>query len=90
MPYRGGDDEWTVQQCCRDMRKWGIRGDVIVRTDQERALVSLVDEVVALRKAGNDGKTHPRQFEENSPVGESQSNGLSNPASGASRASCER
>ena len=37
---------------------------MILRTDQERALVSLVDEVVAHRKSGNEGSTFPRQLEE--------------------------
>ena len=74
VPYKGGDSEWVVDQVCRDIQKWGIKGEVILRHDQENALRDLSKEVTTQREAANLS-THFRQFEEESPVGESRSNG---------------
>ena len=76
VPYKGGNDEWVVEQVNRDMVKWGIRGDVILRTDQEDALRDLANQVHRVRQLDGSGRqTNVRTFEELSPVGESQSNG---------------
>ena len=75
VPYRGGDNDWTVAQVLRDFKNWGIKGDVALRHDQEDSLVCFVAEVVRERqKAGLT--TGARQFQENSAVGESESNGF--------------
>ena len=77
MPYKGGDTEWTVKQIVRDMRRWEIKGSVIMRSDQEDALLDLVKEVVKARTAMDPGvETHAREFDERSPVGESASIGF--------------
>ena len=73
-PYKGGDSDWVVDQVCRDILKWGIVGDVVLRHDQERALEDLSNQVKAER-ARKQRTTTLRQFDEESPVGESQSNG---------------
>ncbi len=71
VPYKGGDNEWTVKQAARDLRRWGIRGDLTLRSDQERALVDFCGELAKQRQDGANVRT----FLENNGVGESQSNG---------------
>ena len=76
IPFKGGDQEYAVQQACRDLRRWGIVGDatwVILRCDQEHALRDFANEVSKVRsKEGNGTRT----FIEHNAVGESQSNGF--------------
>ena len=72
VPYKGGDLEWAVLQTVRDLTKWGIVGDLIVRSDQEPALKDFVNELVKLRAKKGLGRT----FVEYSAVRESQSNGF--------------
>ena len=72
IPYKGGDLEWAVMQTVRDIMKWGISGDVIIRSDQEPALKDFVNEIIKMRGKKGLGKT----FAEYSPVRESQSNGF--------------
>ena len=43
VPYKGGDLEWAVKQAGRDLIKWGIRGDVILKCDQEQAWKDFVN-----------------------------------------------
>jgi len=69
VPEKGAGLQWTAKQLCRDLVKLGIGGQVVIKGDQEPALVSVIEEVVKLR--GSD-----RTIPEYSPVGESQSNGL--------------
>ena len=77
VPYKGWDHDWTVEQAVRDFKKWGLRRDLILRSDQEEALQSLIAEIIKHRGAdGSQADTQAREFRENSPVGESQSNGL--------------
>ena len=38
VPFKGADLEWTVRQCVLDLTKWGLRGDLIITTDQGEAL----------------------------------------------------
>ncbi len=72
VPFKGGDSEWTVRQVCRDLRKWGIRGDLTLRCDQEPALVDLCNQVARQRQ----DDWNVRTFIENSPVADSQGNGF--------------
>ena len=57
------------EQVCRDLQKFGIRGDVVFKTDQEPALVDLVKQICALRPSSRSCLTH-------SGVGDSKGNGL--------------
>ncbi len=49
VPYKGGDHEASVEQCLRDLKTWGLRGDIIFRSDQEDALKALVAEIIVGR-----------------------------------------
>ena len=77
VPFKGANHDWTIDQCIRDLKKWGLHGDLIIRSDQEDALKDLVEEIIAGRaQDGKGANTEARGMEEESPVGESQSNGL--------------
>ena len=69
VPCKGGDTEWVSEQVCRDLRKFGIRGGVVFKTDQEAALMELVNRICALRPSSGSVLT-------NSGVGDSKGNGL--------------
>ena len=58
VPFKGGDTEWVSEQVCRDLQKFGIRGDVVFKTDQEPALVDLVKQICALRPSSRSCLTH--------------------------------
>ena len=45
-PYKGGDHDWSIEQCARDIIKWGLHGDLIIKTDQGDALKALVDQMI--------------------------------------------
>ena len=68
VPKNGTGGGWIVQQLLRDLKKWGLRSDLILRSDGEPALLDLLDKVSNLR-----GKN---TMIETSPVGDSRSNGL--------------
>ena len=68
VPEKGAGLEWTAKHVCRDLVKLGIGGKVVLKADQEPAIVSLIEDVI--KKRGNE-LTVP----EWSPKGESQSNG---------------
>ena len=68
VPKKGTRGGWIVQQYLRDRRKQGLRSKLILRSDGEPAIRSLLDRVADLRR----GET----ILENSPVGDSQANGL--------------
>ena len=72
MPHKGGDLEWAVKQAGRDLIKWGIRGDVILKRDQEEALKDFENELTKLRNAIPGVRT----IVERSPVREPQCNGF--------------
>ena len=38
VPFKGANHDWTIDQCLRDLKKWGLHGDLIIRSDQEDAL----------------------------------------------------
>ncbi len=69
VPCKGGDIEWVSEQVCRDLKKSGIRGDVMFKTDQEPALVDLVNQICSLRPESRSCLSH-------SGVGDSKGNGL--------------
>ena len=46
VPLKGGDTKWVSEQGCRDLRKFGISGDVVFKT----ALVDLMKQICALSK----------------------------------------
>ena len=69
VPEKGINVEWIAQQIVRDLKKCGIHGDVTLRSDQEPAITSVLDEVCKVRK---DARTVP----EVSPTGDSRANGI--------------
>ena len=69
VPMKGAIVEWTAQQVVRDLERLGHHGRLVVRSDQEAALRSLVSEVARLR---GDAVT----ILEHSAVGDSQGNGF--------------
>ncbi len=69
VPNKGGDVEWVCEQVCRDIKKFGIRGDVVFRSDQEPALVDLLNQICSMRPSSRACTTH-------SGVGDSKGNGM--------------
>jgi len=71
VPHKGASVDWIVEQLKRDLAKWGIWDTVhlVVKCDGEFALNDLMAE---LAKARAEGRT----VIENSPKGESASNGM--------------
>jgi len=69
VPVKGANQEWVAEQLCRDLIKLGHHGDLILKSDQEPAIVDLLREVARLR--GNK-----KTILEQSPVGDSRANGL--------------
>ncbi len=67
IPGKGSDHDWTAHQLVNDIKKLGYK-DVVIRSDQEPAIMALVDKVAQLR----DEVT----IKESSPVGDSQANGM--------------
>ena len=49
VPGKGADQEWVAEQLCRDLVKLGHHGDLVLKSDQEPALVDLLREVGRLR-----------------------------------------
>ena len=45
-PGKGADQEWVAEQLCRDLVKFGHHGDLVLKSDQEPALVDLLDEAL--------------------------------------------
>ena len=69
VPVNGADHEWVTEQLGRDLLKLGHHGDLILKSGQEPAVVDLLREVARFRD------TH-RVVLEQSPVGDSQGNGI--------------
>ena len=67
VPKKGTGGGWIVQQYLRDLKKQGLRGKVVLRSDGEPAIVDLLNRVADIRM----GET----LIENSPVGDSRANG---------------
>ena len=69
VPYKGADVECISEQLNRDLKKFGIHGNVTLRSDQEPAITNVLDEVCKVR-------TSARSVPETAPQGDSQGNGL--------------
>ena len=68
VPMKGASVEWCVRRVLAFIKEIGLEGsDIVLKSDQEPAIVSLMTEIAARRSA----KTIP----EHSPVASSQSNG---------------
>ena len=48
VPHKG-DVEWLVKQLVRDLRKLGAHGKVILKSDQESAILDLLQKVARAR-----------------------------------------
>ena len=69
VPFKGAEVEWITQQISRDLRRFGIHGNVVLRSDQEPAITNLLDEVCKFRKAA-------RTVAKKAPTSDSRANGL--------------
>ena len=67
VPRKGIGGGCILQQYVRGLRKWGVRGKLVVRSDGEPALLDLLDGVAKMRP----GET----LLEQSPKSDSRSNG---------------
>ena len=45
VPKKGVGRGYIVQQCLRDLRKWGLRAELILRSDGEPAILDLLNKV---------------------------------------------
>ena len=69
VPCKGGEQEWVTEQVARDVVKLGYHDELVLRSDQEPAIVDLLREVAKVRGS-------KRTFLEQSPVADSQANGV--------------
>lgn len=74
VPFKGGGVDWLVGQLQRDLRKLGLHDKVILKSDQENAVLDVLNNLCKVRGRDNDGKNIT--MVESSPKGESQSNGV--------------
>ena len=74
VPMKGAGVGWIVDQVARDIKKLGIHGKVIIKSDQENAIMSLLTAVAKSR--GADEKGNDLTVLEFSKKSDSQSNGL--------------
>ena len=69
VPMEGADMKWVREQRARGLLRFGTHGDVILKSDQELAIVDVLQEIARLRS--------PRRWMiEASPVEDSKSNGV--------------
>ena len=73
VPFKGGGVDWLVGQLLRDLRKMGVHGKVILKSDQENAILDVLNDVCKQRGKESDSAV---TLVESSPKGESQSNGI--------------
>ena len=69
VPLKGAVIYWVIQQCVRDLERWGHYGQITLKSDQEPAIVDVLKEIANLR--GSRGTVL-----EHSLVADSQSNGF--------------
>ena len=69
VPNKGANVEWLTEQLVRDLQRLGAHGRVVLKSDQEPAIIDVLKEVAKLRGNG-------RTVLEHSPVYDSKSNGL--------------
>ena len=54
VPFKGGGVDWLVGQLLRDLRKMGVHGEVILRSDQENAILDVLNDVSKQRGKESD------------------------------------
>ena len=69
VPLKGASTEWVVEQVARDLMRLGIHGKVVLKSDQEPAIIDVLKEVARARGSN-------RTILEHSPVGDSSGNGI--------------
>ena len=69
MPFKGALIDWLGKQLVRDLVRFGIRDKVILKSDQEPAIVDVLNEIARMRGEG-------RTIIEHSPVADSQASGF--------------
>ena len=74
VPLKGAGVDWIVDQLVRDVRKLGIHGKVILKRDQENAIMDVMNQVAKAR--GSDGRGDDLTIIETNKKGDSPSNGL--------------
>lgn len=68
VPMKGASVEWCVRRVLAFIKEIGLEGnDLVLKSDQEPAVISLIGGIASRRKA--------KTFPEHSPVASSQSNG---------------
>ena len=45
VPFKGGGSDWLVEQLLRDLRKMGAHGKVNLMSDQENAIMDVLNDV---------------------------------------------
>ena len=73
VPCKGGGADWLEGQLLRDLRKMGAHGKVVLKSDQENAILDVLNDVCKQRGKENDSAV---TLVESSPKGESKSNGI--------------
>ena len=69
VPHKGAGVDWVGEQLVRDLVRLGIHGKVILKSDQEPAIIDVLNEVARMR-----GES--RTIIEHSPVADSKANGV--------------
>ena len=69
VPFKGADTEWVTKRTIRDLGLFGHRGKVILRSDQEPALVKLLEDIAQMSDSQDT-------MIENSAVGDSRGTGF--------------
>ena len=70
VPVKGASNDFAARRICAFLRELGLEhADLVLRSDQEPAIVDLLNDVSRKRAPA-------KSFLEQSPVGESQSNGM--------------
>ena len=73
VPFKGGGVDWLVGQLIRDLRKMGVHGKVVLKSDQEKPILDMLNDVCKQRGKESDSAV---TLVESSPKGESQSDGI--------------
>ena len=70
VPVQGASNDFAARRICAFLRELGLEhADLVLRSDQGPAIVDLLNEV-------SRNRAPAKSFLEESPVGESQSNGM--------------
>ena len=69
VPFKGGGVDWVVAQLIRDLRKMGVHGKVVLKSDQQNPILDVLNDV------GRESDSAVTLVK-SSPKGESQSNGI--------------